>query len=115
MHPSTAALLMAFTAQLLHVSVGSTWLASVPIVDGNCVYENKKIPVEQSIFLEEPCERLTCSPGNATHGYVDGSGCGKARAVGASCKLTRHKGKYPECCPTVVCGTSTAPKARRHG
>ncbi|XP_070379094.1 uncharacterized protein [Dermacentor albipictus] len=106
---SAAALLLFLVAQLFPGLEQSTWFDYVSIVDGNCIVQGTKVPVNQSISLVDPCESWSCSRVNATHGFVSGNGCSMTKVDGdGPCKMKAHEGGYPKCCPIMDCANSDA-------
>ncbi|GFY44529.1 hypothetical protein TNIN_241711 [Trichonephila inaurata madagascariensis] len=67
--------------------------------DGNCnTSKLGPIPVGESRYYDDACERYDCSPG-----YLTITGCGSAAVDDPNCRIVRGSGHNPDCCPTISC------------
>ncbi|GFV67600.1 SVWC domain-containing protein [Trichonephila clavipes] len=62
----------------------------------SCTYG--RIPLGESDYNDERCERYDCSEGLLTI-----IGCGVVATDDPKCSIERGEGRYPDCCLTVIC------------
>ncbi|XP_015924724.1 toxin-like protein 14 [Parasteatoda tepidariorum] len=75
-----------------------TYIEPLNTDNGYCEKEDfGKIPVGETRYNDEKCERGTCSSGS-----LDGAGCGVIFAS-PGCEVQQGSGHYPDCCPFLVC------------
>ncbi|GFS78180.1 hypothetical protein NPIL_338811 [Nephila pilipes] len=58
-----------------------------------------RIPLGDSRYDDDQCERIVCRPGILTT-----VGCGSVGTDDPKCRIVTRQGRYPDCCPTVTCG-----------
>ncbi|KAF8787334.1 Toxin-like protein 14 like protein [Argiope bruennichi] len=65
-----------------------------------------RIPVGETYYSDDDCERIICS-----NGHYTGQGCGQSALLGSpNCHLVRRSGHYPDCCRSdVVCAEGDDP------
>ncbi|KAL1438390.1 hypothetical protein MTO96_048007 [Rhipicephalus appendiculatus] len=70
---------------------------------GGCIYEGKVIDRDRDFRFSIPCEQVTCSSINFTHGFLQRQACQIPRPKPPPCRIRKGRGRYPRCCPRLIC------------